>query len=274
MGRAEKDLSIQSDISKNKEPHSVKSGTTDAEKMPLKRTDDDKLEEAKFFNLFVTTSYIISDMKKKPRSYKIGVFTVTLTVTFCIVLYWVLDVMPVMFLKLSQNQVGESDLVYTALSPKNVSYTADNYMYDQSQIAVRNSISTNFYLPLVNWSKVIEETKNNTDFEGFTPRWFGVADFANTTNSTLKVSGVIMILDTEREVKIGLGREFTKTILGPGQAFLTNSALKYLQVEPNGIEKVQLVIDIRKYLNLMLNTNLVLTSNDITVITLSQLIIH
>ena len=85
--------------------------------------------------------------------------------------------------------------------------------------------------------------KSNTDFEGFTARWFGVADFANTTDTTLKVSGVIMILDTEKEVKIGLGRDFTKTILGPNQAFLTSSALKYLKIEPNGIDKVQLVID-------------------------------
>ena len=52
-----------------------------------------------------------------------------------------------------------------------------------------------------------------------------------------------MILDTEKEVKIGLGRDFTKTILGPNQAFLTSSALKYLKIEPNGIDKVQLVID-------------------------------
>lgn len=139
-------------------------------------------------------------------------------------------------------------------------------MYDQSQIAARNSISNNFYVPLINMTQMLANTKNNTDFEGFTARWFGVADFANTTDTTLKVSGVIMILDTEKEVKIGLGRDFTKTILGPSQAFLTSSALKYLQVEPNGIDKVQLVIDIRKYLNLMLDTNLVLTSADITTI--------
>ena len=87
MGQIEKELTEQSDINKNQHSNSNKRGSSDEEKLPLKEQNDSNIQIAKFFNLFVISRYIISDMKKKPRSYKIGVFTVTLTVTFCIVLY-------------------------------------------------------------------------------------------------------------------------------------------------------------------------------------------
>mmetsp|Transcript_2094 Transcript_2094/g.2662 ORF Transcript_2094/g.2662 Transcript_2094/m.2662 type:complete len:420 (-) Transcript_2094:15-1274(-) len=169
--------------------------------------------------------------------------------------------MPVMFMKLSQNQVGESDLVYTAVSAENVSVTGDEYMY--SYTSQRSKPDQSVFIPLVNCTEMEQAIKKSSDFEGVTARWFGVADFANTTQTTLKASGVFMVLDTEKEVKIGLGRDFTKTLLGPNQAFVTTTTLKYLGIEPNGRNQIQLVIDLRNYLNLALGTNKVLTEDDL-----------
>jgi len=72
-----------------------------------------------------------------------------------------------------------------------------------------------------------------------------------------------MVLDSEREVMIGLGRDFSKTLLGRSQVFMTSSTCRYLGVEPNGQDEVELVIDVRNYLSLFLDTNQELTSDDI-----------
>jgi len=103
------------------------------------------------------TNYIISDIQKKPRTYRIGVFTTTLTITFVILLYCVLDLLPVVFLKLAQDQAGESDFVYTSQSSANTSYSGDVFMYNQEVFTPRIA-SGGFTIPLVNATEMIEKT--------------------------------------------------------------------------------------------------------------------
>lgn len=173
-----------------------------------------------------------------------------------------LDVLPVAFLKLAQNQAGESDFVFSSLSSANVSYSGDVFLYSSDAYDNREG-NNNFTFPLINATEMYELTKDSDDFEGFTARWFGVAKFRNTTNEDLHTSGIIMALDTEREVKIGLGRDFTKTLLGKRQVFMTSSTLRYLDIRPNGRDEVELYIDIRDYLTILFDTNQELTSDDI-----------
>ena len=80
-----------------------------------------------------------------------------------------------------------------------------------------------------------------------TPRWIGIANFANSTNKNRITSGFVLVIDSLKEVQIGLGRDFTKTILQSREAFITKSALKFLGVEDNGSGKVQLIIDLNRY---------------------------
>ena len=68
---------------------------------------------------------------------------------------------------------------------------------------------------------------NSTYFEGVTPRWLSIAKFANSTNLNLTSPGILLILDTLKEVQIGLGREFSKTVLKNREAFVTKSLLEY-----------------------------------------------
>ena len=56
-------------------------------------------------------------------------FTVTLTISFVILMYNILDISPVVFLKLAQDQVGESDFVFTKTPGFNISEGADVNMY-------------------------------------------------------------------------------------------------------------------------------------------------
>jgi hypothetical protein len=233
-----------------------------SEKMP-NRKNLSKKDRAKFFNIFVLTSYIIADLKKKPKSYKIGVFTVTLTVSFIILLYSILDVLPLVFLKQAQNTVGEADFVFNSVSPQNISQSADTYIYNNVYQANRIVPSDNA-LPFINYQEFLTQVSGNSDFEGFVPRWYGIASFANVDNLSVTAQGLIMILDSEKEVKIGLGRDFTKEILNRGQAFMTRSALRYLDVNPNGRDQVQLIVDLREYFAIFFGTNRNLTREDLS----------
>jgi len=47
------------------------------------------------------TRYIYADIKKKQRSFKIGIFTIILVVTFLTLLKSLIDISPIAFLKVA-----------------------------------------------------------------------------------------------------------------------------------------------------------------------------
>ena len=54
-------------------------------------------------------AYVRSDISKKPKSFCIGVFTVFLVVSFITALKSLIDVAPIAFLKVGQDQAGAID---------------------------------------------------------------------------------------------------------------------------------------------------------------------
>ena len=129
-----------------------------------------------------------------------------------------------MFLKIAEDQVGESDLIYRAKPAANISYSADSFAY--TGIEKRNS-KDKWSLPFINMTKMEEAIGNSTYYEDITPRWVSIADFENSTNRNLTSPGILLVIDSQNEVKIGLGREFSKTVLKNREAFITRSLLKY-----------------------------------------------
>jgi len=54
-------------------------------------------------------NYILSDIQKKKRSFRIGVTTIILVVTFIVLLKSLVDIAPIAFLKVGQDQAGTFD---------------------------------------------------------------------------------------------------------------------------------------------------------------------
>ncbi len=52
-------------------------------------------------------------MKRKPGSYRIGIFTIVLVLTFIMVIWGAILYAQYIFLKLAQNTAGESDVTFT-----------------------------------------------------------------------------------------------------------------------------------------------------------------
>ena len=95
----------------------------------------------------------------------------------------------------------------------------------------KEAIKDKWSLPFINITKMEKAVANSTYFEGVTPRWLSIADFANSTNLNLTSPGILLIFDTLKEVQIGLGREFSKTVLKNREAFVTKSLLEYLNID-------------------------------------------
>lgn len=75
-----------------------------------------ELEYNKYTTFYTIMNYVISDIRKKQRSFKIGVFTIFLVVTFIVMLRSVVDKIGVAFLKVAQDQAGIFDVTMTASS--------------------------------------------------------------------------------------------------------------------------------------------------------------
>jgi hypothetical protein len=115
-----------------------------------------------------------------------------------IVLYSILDMLPLIFLKQAQDTAGESDFIYRAKAAENISESVNNFMYQYNDLYDRNP-APETSLPFVNCTKLEEMTKDFSKYNGVAPRWFAVGDFSNPEDTSLKTSGIIMILDTEKE---------------------------------------------------------------------------
>ena len=66
----------------------------------VKPDSENSLYKGSLFQTFTTViNYIISDIHKKKRSFRIGVFTIFLVVTFIMMLKSLVDIAPIAFLK-------------------------------------------------------------------------------------------------------------------------------------------------------------------------------
>jgi hypothetical protein len=64
-------------------------------------------------------NYISTDIAKKPRSFKIGVFSVFIVVVFLTLLESGLSITPIMFLKIAEDQAGAIDLILAPVAAVN-----------------------------------------------------------------------------------------------------------------------------------------------------------
>ena len=137
----------------------------------IEKKEDKTIKISSAFNTQVLFNYIFSDMFKKPKSYIIGIFTVSITVAFFAIIYNILDVSPVIFLKLAQDQVGESDFIFHAKAGQNISESGDKFIYGHD---LDRKVPPPIVWPLVNTTDLQLKTENSTYYNGFTPRWFGL----------------------------------------------------------------------------------------------------
>lgn len=169
-------------------------------------------------------AYIRKDIKKKARSFRIGVFTVFLVVSFITALKSLIDVAPIAFLKVAQDQAGAIDVKMVSDIDKQIQDGDLNY-YRLDHLSNWNRTNTSALEPgkdhfeLFGFDMLVFDAfKDKLDplsekdvWKGFSPRW---TIPAKLRSNQLTTSIILIIMDTAREVQYGIGPYFSKTILG------------------------------------------------------------
>lgn len=101
--------------------------------------DYKEFDQSMFSILKTVMRYVVADIQKKARSFKIGVFTVFLVVCFITMLKSIIDVAPIAFLKVGQDQAGAFDFSITSdysdpIFDGDINiYEGDPFKYEEAQ---------------------------------------------------------------------------------------------------------------------------------------------
>eukprot|EP00357_Protocruzia_adherens_P031584 CAMPEP_0114984976 /NCGR_PEP_ID=MMETSP0216-20121206/7590_1 /TAXON_ID=223996 /ORGANISM="Protocruzia adherens, Strain Boccale" /LENGTH=1353 /DNA_ID=CAMNT_0002347201 /DNA_START=273 /DNA_END=4334 /DNA_ORIENTATION=+ len=205
-----------------------------------RRTNSDTSSDGYFANLWgslkIVSQYLLSDIQKRQRSYRVGVFTVFIVVTFIILIQNALESSPYIFLRIAENEASEADFIMFPLSAANDTSLADGNEPGNVLDRIR----------LLNYPEVHEQTKHLSDIEGSSPRWYFFGTLTNADDLDKSTSAYIVAGDSKMENEIGLGRKLDKRILGPREAYVSSSALRVLDINANEGNHVNLTLDLFK----------------------------
>ena len=178
-------------------------------------------------NLIVTINYLKSDLIKKQRAFKIGLVAIFLVVFFLSLLLNAIELCSCIFIKLTEEQTGEIDLIFTPYlnnrNVKNQKSGFDNFFYNKTKEEPDKSI--NFAnLNFLNFYDVQKKLENLSYIEGVAPRWIitghsnkiGERDKANYRTN-------IFILESLVENNIGIGRELYLPDLKENECYVSTT---------------------------------------------------
>ncbi|CAG9323306.1 unnamed protein product [Blepharisma stoltei] len=194
-------------------------------KIPL-INDSNKRHSHGFMSILsLLVNYLQSDMAKRPRSFRIGVCSVFIVVTFLSLLLSLILIGTVIYLKVAENEVGEADIILIPTPAANDTRTLNTTNVDSNNL--QNSYR------LINYREMEPYLEQVDTLSGYAPRWTLKAEVYNPDDpeeAKFNTSSYIIIADTKLERDIGLGRSFSKVVLGYGEAFATSSILTVLGI--------------------------------------------
>nr|CAG4716010.1 unnamed protein product [Naegleria fowleri] len=172
-----------------------------------------------FYSLMFSLIYVTSDTKKRCTSFLVGLITIAIVVFVVSILYNSILKANLIFLKLSEDNVGDADIMFT---PKFTNSTT---------------------IPFINHTEVVRKLNNNPFIVGTSPRWILYANLQNRDHPEKNLSGILLIIDTEREEKLGIGRIWPYRPLGEGEMHVRDSILRAIDIVPDRGKRVNMVVD-------------------------------
>ncbi|KAF2072454.1 hypothetical protein CYY_006230 [Polysphondylium violaceum] len=265
-------------------------------------------------DLRVALKYVHNNSKRNKKSLLLGLFTIFLVVLFISFLQNLIQASPIVFLKLSEDQTGELDLVITGdpnnYGSANTSLLLATPVYETSSEEAQynkvdtreklaeamdendfNGVSTDQQISrATSLLDVVKDTvasvNNQLNFigdlsgyfvnstflnqtlygastvHGVAPRWLSIGNIKNA-NTDISASLILMVMNTNLEKSLNLGRGWTHPALVGNQIHITKSFLTRIGVEPNKGESVHLHMSFVDVLE-RLGTQALPTVKDIT----------
>ena len=176
----------------------------------------------------IIITYISTDIQKKPRAFKIGLFSIFIVVGFLVLMQSALQLSPLVFLKISENQIGDADLILFPIPLDNDSRIQDSSFNSNPLNSIR----------LLDGPYLEGLCDKMPELMGCSPRWILFGDAYNDNNEKLRV--FVLAFDYEKEKSIGLGRNLIAPAISGNESYLTESTVKSL----NLYDKVTLKMDV------------------------------
>ncbi|RNF01028.1 permease-like protein [Trypanosoma rangeli] len=170
--------------------------------------------------------YTASDVARRPRNCAIGVVAVLLLTFFTGIVLLCIWKVPYILLRLAELSVGEVDMVVMGGS-------ADG--------------------PFINYTAMKSQLEHSPQVHGIAPRWVLRAlarkqqtGFSRQTGRdppfTETANANVLVIDSEQERAIGIGRSWRHRDTGFAEAHVFYSLLEYLQLRPNHGERMSIHI--------------------------------
>jgi len=188
-------------------------------------------------SLIVIISYLKSDLIKKQRSFKIGLVSIFLVVFFLTLLLNAIQLSPCIFIKISEEQKSEIDLILTPyLSKENVDVKKtkfDNFIYNKTSASEPLTSKYKFNYNFLNFYKVKNRLKKLSFIEGVTPRWFfqGKTSKINEKGSSSDFLTNVFVINSARETDIGIGRGLNLIPLKKNECYISTTLANAFQLK-------------------------------------------
>lgn len=173
-------------------------------------------------SLVLAVQYVRSGIHRDTHSFCVGLMTVALVVAFTGLVQSAVDNSQVIFLKLSEDTAGEGDVV---LLP--------DFDNAASALSGTGTGSNASLLPsglLLNDTDLRQRLMAVPAVQGVSPRWTALGRVLNTRARALNTSAILLVIDSDQEAAIGLGRSWNRRALGAAEAYVSISALDEIGV--------------------------------------------
>ena len=153
--------------------------------------------------------FIVGDIVKKPRTFKIGLFSIYIVVAFLIILESVLKLTPSLFLKIAEDQAGQADFVFAPAS---------------QNAAV---------IPTINLTEIALKTAGLSDVEALAPRWTFPVNVSRADHPNKNYRAIGIVLNSKYERMRGIGGRLDIGDLGYGKCWISKSLGGLMDVHGN-----------------------------------------
>eukprot|EP01132_Coremiostelium_polycephalum_P006778 gene6778-8410_t len=206
-------------------------------------------------DLRVAIKYVYNNSKKNLKSLILGLLTVFLVVLFISFLQNLIQASPIVFLKLSEDQSGELDLVLTAsgdsIASTNTSLQSGgglkgiSYGQRDEGVGAPSPFPTSFSdfdinKYFINSTYLTKTLAPASMVHGVAPRWMSLAVMRS---ETVEASLILLVMNTQLEKDLDLGRGWNHPPLVGNQAHITSTFLRRIGVLPNVGQTVDMHLD-------------------------------
>jgi ABC-type antimicrobial peptide transport system permease subunit len=165
--------------------------------------------------------YVTRDTKKRILGFFIGLITIIIVVFVVSILYNSILKASIVFVKLAENQASEVDFIY---------YTR---------------FTNTSVIPFLNETDMSKTFAGDSRVAGISPRWILTATVANSMEPWRNTTTILLIIDTEREQELGIGRSWPYRPLGNREAHVRDSVLRAIGVRANRGETMNIRVSLK-----------------------------